>query len=406
VARSLPSATLLGLADLLILAVMVGTFFTAEGNIYRLLNQGMAGAVVLIYSWCHIQLRPRIPAEFYLAGLFVAWSWGSGLLVAKDTEWVMSYGIMLARFVIFAACVGGITLVRGNPARGFIAFVAVAIHLSLWVLTSGDFNELLIGQSDFRDLGVNRNSAGLHLLWGIAGMAFLWGMTNNLAYRIILLAASLTSIFTLISTASRKSFISLLLFISLWLVYCHIKGARRGVVTLALVAIVSFGVYFLIVDVVPETYLGQRLEQTIEDRGFNATRRGMYNEGWEMLLENPLTGVGLGNFTVQSSFDAYSHSDAIEILSTTGAVGFCLYFPIYLLLWRRIRRIRRWTNDPRTVYQIGVYQALLLTILAVGLGAPHFLSLFVWVLLALMIGHTSTLERSLSSRRIPVKRVW
>jgi hypothetical protein len=42
---------------------------------------------------------------------------------------------------------------------------------------------------------------------------------------------------------------------------------------------------------------------------------------------------------------------------------------------------------------MGVYQALLLTMLALAIGSPNFLSIYSWFLLATMIGHTHALSR-------------
>lgn len=385
-----------GFADLLTMAIMLGTFFSGEGELFRLLNQGLAALLVLIYISCHVRFRLCVPPEFYLAGLFIFWSMLSGMLVAVDRGWVLSYGLMITRFAILSLAISGLTMARRNPARGFMVMTVLMLYLSIWVRTTGKFSELMAGSLNYtQELTINPNLVGLVMLWGFAGILFLWKTTTRIALRAILIVLAIGCIFTLISTGSRGSFIGFLFFVALWIIFCYGKKLLRNMKSLAMIILVIAGIYYIAVKVVPQTYLGVKLMRSAEVGGLDETRTGLYKEAMEMFLSNPVAGVGLGNFTVHSSFQLYSHSDYAEILSTTGFVGFTLYFPIYIILWRRIIRIRKKSNDAKIKYQMGLYKALLLTILAIGIGAPNFLMIHVWFLLALMIGHTYALDRDL-----------
>jgi O-antigen ligase len=89
----------------------------------------------------------------------------------------------------------------------------------------------------------------------------------------------------------------------------------------------------------------------------------------------------------------YSHSDYIEVLSTTGFVGFILYFSIYFMLWRRLSGRLAWSTDRDTVYNTGFSKAVLLCILVLALGIPHFLEVTSMSLLAVLVGQAAYFQR-------------
>jgi uncharacterized iron-regulated membrane protein len=82
----------------------------------------------------------------------------------------------------------------------------------------------------------------------------------------------------------------------------------------------------------------------------------------------------------------------MEVLATTGAVGFALYFPIYLLLWRRMRRLLKMRLDATSRYDVGLSQSIMITMLVVGLSTPLFLDPMAICILGAMIARLRTIE--------------
>jgi O-antigen ligase len=114
--------------------------------------------------------------------------------------------------------------------------------------------------------------------------------------------------------------------------------------------------------------------------------------------------VGLGNFVTHSSSGAYAHSDFMEVLATTGFVGFVLYFSIYLVLWRRLRRVSKRHTDATSRYMAGLYQAAIITLLTLGLGVPNFLNPLHLYVIGVLVGHTLAMEQGLRSTRPAASR--
>jgi O-antigen ligase len=390
------------LADILLFVIMMGTFHATTEGRYRLVNQGFAVILILLYGWCHVRFRLRFPAEYKFLAVFVAWSWLSGLSVAVSSYWMVRYGIMITRYMLFAVAISGFVKMRRNAVRGFLVLLSMAVYVSYRLRTTVNINELLTGDLRLSQFGVNPNSVGLILLWGFSAIVFLWREFPHPVARITLAFISVFNLYALVSTASRKSFIGFLLFTTLWLLFCYSRAALKSTLSLFLVVTVVFGVYFILTSMLPGSQLVERLEAVDHAGVLDVTRTNLYREAWALFLAKPVTGVGLGNFMVYSAYRAYSHSEYAEVLSTTGIVGFVLYFSCYILLFRRIQRILKTTTDQRLKYQMGVFLALFFTMMAIGIGVPFFLSIYPWFLMALMIGYTSGFDPVRTKRKIPL----
>ena len=112
-----------------------------------------------------------------------------------------------------------------------------------------------------------------------------------------------------------------------------------------------------------------------------------------MIAENPIFGVGLGNFQVRSSLFAESHSDYIEVAATTGIIGFIIYFSIYVVLWVRLNKIQNYFKNDTILYNIGIIKANIITILVLATGKPNYRAIITWIFLASVIGYTGSLDK-------------
>lgn len=397
---------LLIIADLLIVAIGLGTLFAAEGTVFPLLNRLLALCLLLLYVPCHFYYRLRIAPELWLFGAFFLWSVVSGVIVAVDQEAYWAYVMMLARFGGASLAIAGFSMAKKSATSSFFVLGVMGLVLAVYARVHGLYS---LGLDPDRRIAAgvlpwNPNTLGLINCYAIAGLAYLWGSRIKLAFRLALLPLPVLLALTVVSSASRKSFAGLLAFALLWLAFCYGRRVLRSLPAMMLVTAVLVGLGWLSYYALQETRLGRRYESAARDRGLDDTRTGMYRRAWELFLDYPIAGVGLGGFTRVSGFDTYSHSDYAETLSTTGVVGFILYFSIYAVLWSRIARVRRRTNDRNVKYQMGVCQALLLTMLALAIGVPHFLVFYTWFVLASMIGYTCALARDLPAAGVALPR--
>ena len=111
---------------------------------------------------------------------------------------------------------------------------------------------------------------------------------------------------------------------------------RRACVALLLVAGLGLSV------VLSSTELGCTLTDRLEERGPVDYRQAVYEGGWEMFLQRPLTGWGFNRMPAELPLHVsgyaektlYPHNTYLELLVEQGIVGLALYFWLMWELWR------------------------------------------------------------------------
>jgi O-antigen ligase len=63
-----------------------------------------------------------------------------------------------------------------------------------------------------------------------------------------------------------------------------------------------------------------------------SVRERMIQKGFDLWLQSPVTGYGLGEFARISGFHTYSHNNFIELLVSGGVIAFIFYNMFYVLI--------------------------------------------------------------------------
>lgn len=84
--------------------------------------------------------------------------------------------------------------------------------------------------------------------------------------------------------------------------------------------------------------------------------------GLEWFLKYPIGGIGMANPHIIAaqycSFDAYLHNNFVELLCGGGIIGFCLYYAIYVYIFRQLWKYR--TVAPQRVAFFALWLGLML----------------------------------------------
>jgi O-antigen ligase len=299
-----------------------------------------------------------------------------------------------------ACALAGVVMQRRDTAVFWTIVVAVGVGLIGYCYLSGDFRLGMSGRQAQRATAVlhNPNTLGIYMLYVTFGLACLWGARPWRFLRPLVPLLAVAAAMTIVASGSRKSLACMVAFALLWFAFVYGRQLSRRLFVVVLVgAAVLVGVFFLVDVAMQDRVMGERLEQTLSGEGvagmLGRTRTGMYVRGLRLFVYNPVAGVGLGNFAAEVEYGGYSHSDVVEVLCTTGLIGALLYLPIYVILWRRLSRIRRRSRDPGDRYQVGVYKAVIVTMFCLGLGAPLVLSVYHWFIMAGLIGWSYIVDR-------------
>lgn len=375
-------------------------------------SMGLMAAIVGVRA---LRDRLEMPPEVGLYWAFAIWSVGSGVVVAADlpvfyqiAERVVYVGIVIS--VVASYCAA-----RRTVAPTYTAFVVLALVLVIYGFTSGNFEVAAeVGQRGTQVTGTrasslttNANALGMICFWAIVGLTLYWGLSRRRVSWLVLGPVIALLLVGVALSASRKAFLLVFVFAVAWLWFCYRRFLLRNVRVLLGVVVVAAGAYVFGKLALGGTLLGYRLglvtSAEAQDAGTNV-RLYFYTEGMKILSAKPLTGVGLGQFSVYSDTGLYAHSEYVEVLVNTGPVGACLYFGMYLVVWRRLRRVHGRAVDPRVRYVAGVCLASFVAFAVVSLALVHHSSFSSMVLVAGIVGFAYGAERQMLRHGVPVQR--
>lgn len=360
-------------------------------------SKGMGIMLVVLYLACRFAYRLRTPPEIWCFALFLGWATVSGQLVAPNPEDCWTYVWLLLQSFALALAVSGFTAAKRSPAVVMLTYILLALMVFALIRLSGTFQGAFdptqrVRAGATRGSATNPNALAMLMLYGVIGVTYVVGMKRWIKkVWIILVPITGALAFGIVATGSRKWFLGMLVYGMLWLFFCYGKHVFRKITAAPLIAVVLASGIFLTYYVLEGTFLGTRLLSATQSEhlagGYRENvRYELYRTAFKVISDRPFAGAGLNNFMAVSGSKLYTHSEYMEILSTTGIVGGLLYFPIYFFLVRRLWKIRKLATSPQAQYRSGLFLAAIIVIMLTGLGIPSFTQPQFWVMMATMIG--------------------
>lgn len=374
------------------------------GMIKPFLRTAQLSGLIMFFSFFAVFSikKLKIQTEVILLFMFTAWSL-TGIFVSVNRE----HYINALQIVVFNALMGFAIsgIVNYTKRIQLIGIPLIVSGLAVSLMTLSNFSGYSFKQ--FIDPGnMNRiTSTGLHsnpnavaglCLLGFMGSLYYW--KNEFKYRnfsrivIGILITFFTSI--IIATASRKNIVGCFFFLTLYLSFCYKNEIKKNRIYVILIVSILFGSFFAWNFLMKNTYLGYRMQEfeTVSDLTEHH-RFAFYYEAIDILIENPIVGVGLDNFRFHSYRGKYSHSDYIEVITGTGLIGFTLYIAIFILLIYRLTILRRKTCNPAIIYNTGFAIAAILTILLEGFGHYNYINPSAIFVVFSFVGYSAAIDR-------------
>lgn len=379
------------LFSFIVALLFVGTYVELNFIVARIISPLFAIIVFVMF----LQRPVQMPKEFFFYSLFILWCL-TGYLVAINRTAFWGYWTLILQINVLFLCFVFLVSRIGHVNHVFAALLTVSVLLLVRAFFDPSL-EFDLGQENAKQLSIERtgpNAIGYLMMAGFFAIAFFFERARTFKWRMVLGGAAFCLSCGLVWAASRKAFMTSLLFFGLWLTMCYIrniweKPGRIFVIGL-LVVFVTWGTNF----VLDNTFLGMRMQQyeSVETLYEKNKRFKMMAEGWSMFLSSPVIGVGLAQYAIHSSFGKYAHSDFFEVLSTTGAVGTLIYLGFYIVLWTRLAKLRRRLRSKRYRYDVNLLRAIFICVVVIGLGRPNFLDIYAMILLSILVGYSYFIE--------------
>ena len=341
-------------------------------NMLLILGAGMIGCIILHSFVTRTKIINALTIELILWILFVFTSYIFGIFVAINHEFLLN---ALMTFMEFLFLIFGITYISKHDGK-IEFFINVLILFALLCAITTVFWGVDYGQGRI-SMGFNNNpnSLGITMALGVCCILFKHSF-KKLLFSIVSFSAVVLLIYVCLLTGSRKSFLSILMIITYWIVFVLLKDIKelkftekvKGIVSILLVTFVG---YYFLIPLFKDSILIERLILLFESG--SDTREDMYSVALEYFKQSPMVGIGFNNFRALSAFGTYSHSTYSEALACTGIIGCILYFSPYIkLLLSYANLITSKRIDSNLLRQSKIMLAFFGTLLFLGVGVIHF----------------------------------
>ncbi len=194
----------------------------------------------------------------------------------------------------------------------------------------------------------------------------IFAITHFKNYKKLLLLAALFSATSVIFlTAARTSLLNLFLIFSAYSIFLFREFSfKKSTIIKILYIIIPVVISFIFSNSIFEkskdkeryTSLENRIEKISTNDASSQARLTYWNNALKISLKNPVTGIGLGNYRIESipyerttSDDSivslHTHNDFLEIMAETGILNSLIYFSLFIfVLIINLRNILKSTN--------------------------------------------------------------
>ena len=338
---------------------------------------GWAGAVGFSRSdGSSLDFAARFPALVWVLALFLTWVlvsllWAEDVGVARQT--FFRYALNLVLFpIVFAA-------IREPRHVSWLYTVFIAGGLlggfvGLQTVQSSDIpDERLSGA------GLNPNELGALLaVAAVLATCLAVSRSSSAGARLIALAAALLSTLLVIMTESRGAMLGLTAAV-LVTPFAAGRGRRAAAVAVALAAALSVAVW------VTTAAPAQTRERLTQPTSSGSGRVDLWTVGLRMVKDEPITGVGAGNFPVSSvhyllqpgaiardefivDHPKVTHNIYLQVLAELGVIGLALFLALIgtclACVLRAARTFRRQGAATMELLSRGLFIALVALLVA------------------------------------------
>lgn len=367
----------------------VGRFQPIQGIVIW----GIGPIFVILVFMNYFQFPFRVPKEVIVFFAFWLWTY-PGYLSVIDVQGYFRYFRLVFTILVLFLCIEIVLIRTGKIKLMYQTLVANGLLFFIYAIISGEYAPTSDDTARVQALVGNANGFAYIGITGLTGVLFLWNEYKDIKRRLWLVTFMVSFIIMIVLTASRSGFITMVILLAFWMIFCYYKSFAKHFV-LYIIALLVFVplLYYGYSYIMDETYLGQRLNQTTDgdETITDETRVQIYIEGFEMFKRSPFYGIGLSQFPLYSSRHAIAHSEYMELLATTGLIGLILMMYFYYILIKKNLSIRKVVKDPYTLYRINLSNAIIVSIFVFGLFRANFLDILTMVQLAFIAGYTNYL---------------
>jgi putative inorganic carbon (hco3(-)) transporter len=397
---------------------------------WDLMMLSAAGLLLITQARLHSLIPVSLPRPAVIMVIVAVGVWLIQTDPVRSSRAIMRDRIGMAAFLVLAAAIIGVpfSLSIGGSATAILSrfsrTFAVFLILAAAVRNLEDVRRLIVtfalGAAAFGAMapvqrgtggsigGYDPNDAAMFLVSALPCLVFCVLHGRRLLTRMAAGLSIFTVMGTIVMTSSRGGFIGLVAVIVFMLVM--FKGVklsiRMGVV----------GAIMVLLLAVSTTDYWDRMQTITElDDGYGGEgkvggRMNIWGRALEYTAKNPLTGVGIGQFSraegqhpaiaerieagIGTKYSA-AHSMWFQAMAELGIPGFLAFVAIFFLSFKQLRRLQKTALDPPSRMKTAEFQAMastlmasLVGVMAAGSFLTHAFSGMTWGAFGIIVGLT------------------
>jgi O-antigen ligase len=316
--------------------------------------------------------------------------------------------------------------------RSSIEWLAWAVVIGLLISSIGGDLKLLpknaletLGPMDtgrFSGTMENSNIFGYSCVVAISFIFYIFRVHRQFFLRLclIIIAAYLTLKIT--ETGSRKAILGFMGLIGIEYLFYVFKrsldmAAILKILGMAILVLSLVGSFWFLLETKGQSAARMRNlshffqgEQLEGGEGSIYERLYFIHHGWDLLLRNPVIGTGLSSFSESrigkgqfqtKSIGTYSHCNYIEVIVSSGILGFLIYYSMYAIIIKKVRRIiklnrKLFFNEPTMHFVMFIIPySLFVDFFYVPFDQKDF-----WIFFTALLGGITIMENILTKQEI------
>jgi len=390
---------------------VIGVVAVSEQPIWNWVVKALGILMAIAYLMNIWRTKMRVLPEAMLYMFFIAWSLAALPVVKVPTVyWIKFQTIVMV--CVLVTVVSGLTTSRKTLTLMVVSFLIGAFILAAMAFLSGGFVRETGTYGSYADAtetqshtrlswGMNPNGFGRMMVMGCLSIGYLWLVLpkrRRFLRMFILVPMMLIMIATCIHSGSRFSILMMGVAALGFFFWGYRQEVKRNpamilYVVAALAVLMVFAI-FVGKDSIGFARMGRTVKGLSEgsEDGAGLGRIYIVLNSLEVFLDNIILGVGLEQYRFYDRTGHVAHNEYGEVGANTGLIGFCLYFSIWALMIIRSGRMIKRSPDPIDQRIGGIYRSFVFVLLFSGLGAPMYMTKWVWSLMAAFIGYAATVE--------------
>lgn len=271
--------------------------------------------------------------------LSIIWAQDRAIAIERVIDVVLNSLFLIFSYDFFSE-------IRISKKTFISIFIIVGLLLSFYIFCFYGLNryfQLLLAGRRVGGSIINVNFIGL--VSSMTIIMLVYSVLNRIYHNKLILLLIIPLLITTLGSGSRKALIGLIIGVALvFILYLKGRLTRKKVAIFLLSSVLLIGSFFAIGMTPYSDTLLKRMdamfatlnEDSSTEEGSTRTRLAYAEGGFNTFLEHPLIGIGLNNSKIItkeiSGAETYLHNNYIELLACLGAVGFIIYYSIYLVV--------------------------------------------------------------------------